>query len=718
MKQILLYGITTLTLLLCGCTKTQTDDVLPQGEGSLQLSVRPFAGTGSGEYNPLDYCIVRIYGQEGLVRRYESLSDIPDKLWLLSGSYIVRVEAGDMSAASFTHKSYRGEQEFVVTAGAETAVEVKCTLLNTAVSVEFDQSVLDKYLAMAAGVCIGDTYDSSLIDAGKGLSYQESATGYFLLPAGETNLSWSFAAFSLTGNDISRRGTIAGVKPGAHYTLTFRYSKDKGGIIDFSLSVNETTDDFDDIIVFDPDATADLEGEGFDVSQPQPYLTGEVSYFVSTPTEIGTLSVAIEGRTYELVTPATATAARTGSASDKGITVSRIEAGRYRVAFGQEFFATLPGGDHTMTFTVTETSGHQSKADAVVVTQGIVPVTEADYNLWSNRAVLRARVLDSAATDVKIALRKTDGAWQELTATPDTDGLHTATFAPSWSSSQNENGLTVYTVDPETGIFPERSYECRVLVDGIQAGTSVKFAPAVSQPVPYGDMEDGSLSCFTSANTTSLAWGSGNNAFTPLLCTWSTFAGMGDEHCAALSPGNAYGVFAAGNLFLGQFKREGLGGYVDFGQPYTWDARPTALRLKYHATVGPVDNTRHTLEDGTNPLEKGEQDITVVYVAIVDWQGRHRVTSGLSSCSGMWLPDAVTKTDEGAIIGYGILRLREDTEGARMVETTIPIRYYDHQAKPSKQIQIVIAASTSLYGDYLCGCSTNKLYLDDFKWVY
>lgn len=48
----------------------------------------------------------------------------------------------------------------------------------------------------------------------------------------------------------------------------------------------------------------------------------------------------------------------------------------------------------------------------------------------------------------------------------------------------------------------------------------------------------------------------------------------------------------------------------------------------------------------------------------------------------------------------------------------IPIFYYDRETKPSKQYQIVISSSTSYYGDYMCGCKTNWMYLTDFSWVY
>ncbi|MBQ6572311.1 MAG: PCMD domain-containing protein, partial [Alistipes sp.] len=53
-----------------------------------------------------------------------------------------------------------------------------------------------------------------------------------------------------------------------------------------------------------------------------------------------------------------------------------------------------------------------------------------------------------------------------------------------------------------------------------------------------------------------------------------------------------------------------------------------------------------------------------------------------------------------------------------MVELVIPIYYYDKETKPSKNYTLVISAATSRYGDYMNGCSSSNMYVDDFQWVY
>ena len=53
-----------------------------------------------------------------------------------------------------------------------------------------------------------------------------------------------------------------------------------------------------------------------------------------------------------------------------------------------------------------------------------------------------------------------------------------------------------------------------------------------------------------------------------------------------------------------------------------------------------------------------------------------------------------------------------------MVQVELPLSFYDRAAKPSKAYKLVISCSANAYGDYMCGCSSNVLYVDDFEWVY
>lgn len=241
------------------------------------------------------------------------------------------------------------------------------------------------------------------------------------------------------------------------------------------------------------------------------------------------------------------------------------------------------------------------------------------------------------------------------------------------------------------------------------------FAVAAGQVIPDGDMESGSLPCFgksTSESTT--FWGSGNAA-TSGLCAQSTKPGMGGSYCAKLESQPAFGLLAAGNLFSATFRFASLSGTASFGMPYQWTARPTALRLKYHATVGAVN--KGTVTEEHEYIQDG-QDRSRIFAVIVDWNSRHATVAGMGSPTGVWDPAKTAETAEGPVIAYGSLLIGETTPGDAMTTVEIPIEYYDRTTKPTGAYTLVISCTTSAYGDFKVGCLGNVMYVDDFEWVY
>lgn len=348
-----------------------------------------------------------------------------------------------------------------------------------------------------------------------------------------------------------------------------------------------------------------------------------------------------------------------------------------------------------------------------IAMQGLFDMDADHYDLWNNTAELRAAITDDAAGNVVIKYRRRGATeWTSIPATEGEDYTYTARVTPVWSP-KTVNGHTVYTL--EKGISAKTTYEYMLSIDG-KDGDVKSFTTETTQTIPHGDMDSESLLCFTTDGSKNAPyWGSGNNSTTSSLCTSSTFSGMGGSHCAKLqATGAVLGILAAGNLFMGQFKPDGMSGTVEFGYKYTWLARPAALKLKLHAKLGNVDRNKHATY-----LATGTPDIATVYVAIVDWNAKHNVTSGVSKPEGVWSPaDGPDAVSEGKILGYGILDITESTAGNSMVETTVPIVWYDRESKPAGNYTLVIACSTSKYGDYMNGCSSNTMYVDDFEWAY
>ena len=342
-----------------------------------------------------------------------------------------------------------------------------------------------------------------------------------------------------------------------------------------------------------------------------------------------------------------------------------------------------------------------------------VALREAD--LWQNTGTVTALIsADEYASGAALEYRiKGDTEWQPMQESGYDAGILTATIAPEWKTETNPNGLTVYKLVPKKGLFAGHTYEFRLLVGGSEQGAPLEYTAPAGNTIPNGDMEDASMSCWTQNNKTAEFWGSGNNSFTKGLCTQASFAG-GTR--AKLQATSAMGVLASGNLFTGLFQKDLITrGVVSFGQTYAWKARPRALKVQYFAEhIGPVDIDK---KFGA-PIGMGDQDRARIMVAIVDWNARREVGSGTEPPTGTWDPQEAASTEQGKIIAYGSLFIDESSTGDRMIDTELELHFYDREAKPSGLYQLVISCSTSAYGDFMTGCKSNVLYIDNFEWAY
>ena len=82
-----------------------------------------------------------------------------------------------------------------------------------------------------------------------------------------------------------------------------------------------------------------------------------------------------------------------------------------------------------------------------------------------------------------------------------------------------------------------------------------------------------------------------------------------------------------------------------------------------------------------------------------------------------WSPNESASLSEGAILGYSSKLIMESTAG--WVTETLPIEWYAPEAGvPTGNFTLVISCATSYKGDYMGGSQNNRLYIEDFEWVY
>lgn len=625
----------------------------------------------------------------------------------VTGTYRVAVEAGEEAPADFTKRLYKGEETFTVKPGETTNVAVVCQIVNTVVEVKFDDSILQN-LAPGYSVWIagGEKVDEQAAEAGSvpALRFTTEGTGYYTLPAGMTSLAWLFRGTHVEGKNVEMEDYIPNVKAGGKYTLTFKYSPDLPGYIDCVLiSVDPGTDDKDDEIIFSPDPA--VISEGFDITEIQKYRSGEKKYRIMAFSELTRFTVSVGDKSYDALNGTT-----------EGISLEPVDKYNVRLTLSDAFFASCQAGDQKVTLRIEDANGGSSEVATTYRLEGLVPVTADDYDLWANTVTLRV-VSFTPGTTVQFGLRSSGGEWQPMAGTSQGDDFITATYAPQWVP-QTVKEQTVYTQAAGTGIIATHSYDFRAIINGTE--TTGTFTAGEVQPIPNGDMSGWSMTggfAFPNAAGESF-WSSGNNTMTKTLCT-STDVKFGKSAPAAKLTSTNMLVLAAGNLFTGEFAYKSFTGTVQFGQTYAFTARPSAMKVKYHAHVGTVDKVR-TSGDICPYIKKGDPDMARIFVAIVDWNAPHEVVSGMTTTKGAWDPEkGIDNVSEGKILGYGSLWITQSTDGEDMQDAELDIVWYDHETRPAEgKYSLVISCACNAYGDYFTGCSKNVMYVDDFEWVY
>lgn len=408
----------------------------------------------------------------------------------------------------------------------------------------------------------------------------------------------------------------------------------------------------------------------------------------------------------------------------EGIFLEPVDKYNVRLTLSDAFFASCQAGDQKVTLRIEDANGGSSEVATTYRLEGLVPVTADDYDLWANTVTLRV-VSFTPGTTVQFGLRSSGGEWQPMAGTSQGDDFITATYAPQWEEKTTADWSTPATVLPYsrlkegTGISAGNTYDYKATIGSKEL--SGRFTAAEGTPMPDGSLESWrSAQQFPGSGTNYTFWGSGYNSFAKELCTRDeAMPGRVGTYCAKLSAtyNTLAKVPAPGNLFTGDFAIQvlgGMGGNVSFGKKFAYNARPRAVRFKYHATIGEVN---YNLHGGKIPV--GEMDKARIFVCIVDWTAQQKVFAGTKAPTGTWDPETQTEAANGPIIGYASKFIEETTQGDEMVEVILPINYYqDTAAAPDGKYNIVVSCSTSAYGDYMDACTTNVMYVDDFEWVY
>lgn len=265
------------------------------------------------------------------------------------------------------------------------------------------------------------------------------------------------------------------------------------------------------------------------------------------------------------------------------------------------------------------------------------------------------------------------------------------------------------------------TYECRAY-SGNQVGDVVTFSTTETGSVPNMGFEDwidnggknGKAICPWSGDGASF-WDTGNHGSTTVGTTnvtvYTEDACQGSK-AAKLSSQNVFGIFAAGNLFVGEYKKtDAPNGVLGFGREFK--SYPTRLKGMFKYQTASITQAGPRFE---NLL--GTTDECIVWVALGDWNLQENVETGVRTA-------VEVRTDKGGnngqyfdkndphIIAYG-----EMTCGENVNEYTPFSVELEYRATNRKPTALLIVCSASKYGDYFTGAPGATMWVDDFSLEY
>ncbi|WP_462367008.1 DUF4493 domain-containing protein [Phocaeicola coprophilus] len=730
--RIIKYHIAVALTCMSFCMGACKEDRDIAGEqGTLQLSVGmsdritvASRTLSSEEQTQLEQaCKVRIYNETSLVRKYEGTDNVPSSIPLMSGTYSVRVTAGDSVAASFDQRFFEGNEEFTITKGQQSPVEVKCGIANTVLAFTWDESLKEAFegdCQVTVTSATGELFYSSA---------NADAKGYFSLPADNRKLTCKFTATKLTGGTYEQTTELTDAQPATLYNMTCKYTatgQETTGGAWLTLSVDETplSEETTTIGIKQRPVIVckDADNIEYDLEQPMYLATntkGTYYLIVSTSSPL-TGALLQNDRFTEFGVPANSMDLMNLGGKDASVEASGISlhapnaimetGGTWKIQFSEELIAkmTAQEGQVTTTLTATDKNGKQRMVTwNIVVSNATVATTEAiPYEIWTSKATLHGKVTGTLAATPKFQYRvKGSGS--------------------SWTTVDAD--LTESTFSKEiTGLTPGTTYEYQAM-DGTQASTvTCEFTTETTfQPenASFEAVSDSSSIILIHGTGQSTWWDTGNhgsstmnkNVTTPdtsvkhsgnqSLLLSSQFVGIG-----------IIGKFAAGNLFAGKYlDTEGTDGILGWGRPCT--SRPKALKVYVRYEPATVDN-------GGDYIANGATDQGIIYVAIGDWAGQEANGGTWSFVVRTKKASSLFSTEKGTYSGDGIIAYGEKTfeeaynDGGNMKELTINLDYDNFGGNQRKPTSIIIVASASKYGDYFQGGDGSKMWLDDMELIY
>lgn len=714
------------TLIICssflclGACKEDRD--LAGEDGNLQLSVGmsdkiniASRTLSSEEQTQLeDECKIRIYSEKALVRKYEGTDNVPASIPLMSGSYSVRVTAGDSVAASFEQRFFEGKKDFVIAKGESSEVEVACAIANTVVAFTWDESLQEVFkgdcqvtVTSATGELV---YSSANADA----------KGYFNLPADNRKLTCKFTATKLNdGGTYELVKELTDVQAATLYNLTWKYASVEqgatGGAL-VALDVNEEplSEESTTITIKQRPVVLlkDADNKEYDLAQPMYVETNtSAAYYLVISTSSPLKSAVLQNDKFtEFGLPVNSMDLMNLGGQDATIEAAGISliapqsamltGGTWKILFSADLVAKMTAQEGQIVTELTAIDDNNKQREVtwtLVASNATVVTTEAiPYEIWTSKATLHGKVTGTLAATPRFQYRvKGSGA--------------------SWTTVDADLAESTFSKEI-TGLTPGTTYEYQAM-DGTQASSvTCEFTTEATTQFPNSGFESwsGDSPMFIYGSGEDMFWDSGNIGASTMggnVTTPDKTYKHGGEYSAKLKSQTIVTQFAAGNIFIGKYLKTEMQvftghGVLGFGRPFA--SRPKSLHGYIRYESGIVDK-------GGDKISNGEQDKGIIYIALTSGEGESYDDGTQWSCIVRTKSQKYFDKNADNIVAYGEKIWENSTEGEGMIEFTIPLDYRKLDVLPNR---IVLVAAASQYGDYFQGSNNSTMWLDDIELIY
>lgn len=315
--------------------------------------------------------------KDGLVYKETGLKNLDPKITLNAGHYAAEAWTGDSVPASFDKKYFKAYQDFDVTKGGVSDVELNCKIQNTIVMI--DNTDFDKLPMKDYKITVTSSEGASLIFEPSEIDTENTLfkKGYFMMPAdGKGTLTYTIEGTkTLDNGTFTLTGKIENVKRTWTYTLKFGYNPTEvekpGGSSSIKITVDDEAVKTESGDVTIPSAAPGIEGVGIDLNTSLNYtnpanIPSEIGIKVCAVGEIKTLT--ISGESFGSQTPYDLLAE---SNTPEGISLSsnqHDETTNVTTAYiliNKSFINGLATGQ-TYTFTIAATDGNDKSSEAVL----------------------------------------------------------------------------------------------------------------------------------------------------------------------------------------------------------------------------------------------------------------------------------------------------------------------------------------------------------------